>query len=146
MSSELDLCMTRFAERWHLGPLAKDAAGCYRLEIDGRLQVALFQNGPHIFIEGLPGPLPDDDHQADERLMTWLEQHLGELQTAEEVLSLAPEGREIVLFRRLAAQGLSLEVLEEALAAFINRLDQWERRLLASPMPAPLATPYLIFP
>lgn len=146
MSNELTACLTRFAERWNLGELTTDTLGRYRLEIDGRLTVTVFQTGRHILIESPLGRLPEDARQADESLLAWLTTRLGELRTREEVLTLDPENADLILFRRLPAATLTLETLEQALESFANQLDDWTRRVSRAPTPITAMPLHILFP
>lgn len=147
-ASGLEPLMTRFAARWNLDPLTSDAEGRYRLRIDGRLDVSLFQHGGEILLEGSLGPLPQED--PPDRLMWMLRLQLGTMSGQEAVLALAPEDETLMLFSRLPAGGQTLVDLERALEGFINQLERWTRELsrhspssLTSP---PIPTLQLFFP
>ncbi|EXJ15661.1 CesT family type III secretion system chaperone [Imhoffiella purpurea] len=148
LDTHLSDLLGRFAARRDLGALGADAEGRYRLELDGWLEVRIFQSGGDLFLEGSPGRLPAEDPREPDRIADLLREQVRDLEDQEEVLSLDPEGEDLILFRRLQASGLRLDDFERALESFANRLERWTRRLAADrTVPSPVAAPmHIIFP
>jgi hypothetical protein len=146
-NTERDDLLARLGERWGLLATNVDGRDLYQLEIDGRFDVTLFQTGGTIMIEASPGTLPAGDGRTGDPLFELLGTHLGELHTREEVLSLALDSMDLILFRRLSRPGLTLDRLEAALEAFVNQLERWTERLTKEdPRMPPPTMPYLLFP
>lgn len=147
MAGELEKLLGQFAARWGLGESKPDAQNRYFFVLDGSLRISLFQMGRHIYLEGRPGALPEDVRQAGEQLCEVLRKNLAGLETHEEVLSLDPEVDDLVLFRCLPAQALSLVDLEKAIEAFANRLEFWMRELSGAQSRPTLPPPmHIVFP
>lgn len=150
MDADLRQLLDAFAARWNLGPPSMDEQGRYRLEVDGWLEIRLFQNGGALFLEGSPGRLGPDDPERDDWIARILRTHLRDLRDREEVLTLAPEGDQLILFRRLQVAHLTPDRLEEVIEAFINQLERWTRELSqpasSAPTSPPIPTLQLFFP
>lgn len=146
MAGELENLLRQFARRWSLDDPKPDERGQYFFVLDGNLRITLFQTGNQIYLEGRPGALPEQDpRRTDELLGEILRKHLVGLEKNEEVLSLDSAGDELVLFRHLPSQMLSLADLEIALETFSNRLEFWMRQLSGT---QPRFTPpmHIVFP
>ena len=130
MAGELDLLLARFAEHRGLARPRADAGGRYYMLLDGDLEVAVLQGGDRIYLEGRLEPVPADRRKAEELLGHHLRLHLARLREKHEVLSLEPEGDDLVLFRQLPAHALTLREFERALEDFANGLEFWSDRAL----------------
>ncbi|NEX17295.1 MAG: hypothetical protein C1943_11835 [Halochromatium sp.] len=151
VDANLRQLLDAFAARWNLGQLSVDEQGRYRLEVDGWLEIRLFQNGGALFLEGSPGRLRPDDPGRDDWIARILRAQLRDLRDREEVLTLDPEEDQLILFRRLQAAQLTPDRLEEVIEAFITQLERWTRELSqpassSVPTAPPLPALQLFFP
>jgi len=138
MDGELDSLAGQFAARHDLQAPSRDEHGRYHFLIDGELEIALFQHGNQILIEGQLQPLPDGRNEAGALLEQSLRRHLGRLRDHQEVLSLDPDDDRLVLFRQLGARGLSLADFDQAIGDFANGLAFWQQVSRAPARPARL--------
>lgn len=138
-TARLESLMNDFAARRQLAPLTRDDEGRYRLRVDDRLDILLFQSGSRILLESSLEPVSQDD--PPERLMRILRLQLVSLPELDEVMTLAPEGETLILFKGLSAGTATLNDLEQALEGFINQLERWTRELSQPPRPSP-ASPF----
>lgn len=146
MNRELEKLLNPFAAHWGLSELTPDQQGRYSVVLDGHLRIALFQTGPHIYLEARPGALAADARQVAEQLSHLLRKQLAGMEQHEEVLSLDPTTDEVLLFRRMPAQTLSLDQLEKALETFSNRLEFWRRELSWGSSPPASLPMHIVFP
>ncbi|NJN47797.1 MAG: type III secretion system chaperone, partial [Candidatus Competibacteraceae bacterium] len=65
MAGELDMLAAQFAERRQLNQPQRDEQGRYYFLFDGSLEVALFQTGDRVYLEGRLEPIPADNLQAE---------------------------------------------------------------------------------
>jgi hypothetical protein len=147
MAGELDTLAAQFAERRQLNQPQRVEQGRYYFLFDGSLEVALFQTGDRIYLEGRLEAIPADNLQAEAVLTRNLKRHLARLQDKQEVLSMDPEDGRLVLFRQLPARSLSILDFEQAMEAFVNGLAFWSEDTGGRPQAATQPPPmHMLFP
>ncbi|MEZ5581692.1 MAG: CesT family type III secretion system chaperone [Candidatus Competibacteraceae bacterium] len=147
MAGELDKLAAQFAERRQLNEPHRDEQGRYYFLFDGSLEVALFQTGDRIYLEGRLAPIPADNLQAEAVLTRNLKRHLARLRDKQEVLSMDPEDGRLVLFRQLSARSLSILDFEQAMESFVNGLAFWSEDAGSRPQAAVPPPPmHMLFP
>ncbi len=126
MASELDPLVTQFAAGHGLGAPAPDDDGAYHFVIDD-LELALFQHGDQILLEGRLGKVAGNRGEARQMLQQCLRRQLGRLRDHPEVLTLDDETDELLLFLRLPARETRAADLDSAVGAFANSLEFWHQ-------------------
>ncbi len=147
MARELDALVSEFVARREVNQPDRDEQGRYFFVFDEELEVALFQSGDQVFLEGRIGEIPQDRNRAEQLLERSLHKHLVRLRDKREVLSIDPEDGHLVLFRQLPARLLDIIALEKALGEFTNGLEFWTSQFLQSPKPVMAPPPmHMLFP
>ncbi len=136
MAGELDNLLAQWAKRRDLAPPHRNADGKHFLVFDGEFEVALSQQGPTILLETTLATLPSRRDEAEEVLKRLLRLQLAKARSEREVLSLAPDRDQLVLFRTLRAERLTLFEFDAALGGFVNALAFWTEKLGTGDRPA----------
>jgi Tir chaperone protein (CesT) family len=137
MANELESLTARFAQRHGLAEPRRDDAGQYHYVLDGEIEIAMFQHGDQILLEGRLGALPSPADRAGEILRLGLRRHLGRLRDHSEALTLDPDTGELMLYRRLQADQLDERDFESAIGALANGLASWKLVADGATHPAP---------
>ena len=149
VAGELQQLLSQFAKRYQFATPQLGGDGRCALLLDGDLEVMVLQGGNRIYLEAQVLTLPTDQRQVEELLVQCLHLHLTRLQDKQEVLSVDPEGNDLVLFRPLPALGLTLVDFEQALESFVNSLEFWTANTsgtVASWTAVPLPASQILFP
>ena len=116
-------------------------------ELAGDLEIALFQAGDKVYLQGRIVELPSSAVEREDVMDNCLRKHLGQQGTRQEVLCLEPDGAALMMYRMLPARSLDAVGFERALGEFANALDHWmaetgaENRVAYSP-----STMRMLFP
>ncbi|MCP5306228.1 MAG: type III secretion system chaperone [Chromatiaceae bacterium] len=147
MAAELDTLLADFARRRNLVLSDNDESGRVDLLFDGDLEIALFQAGDKVYLQGRIVELPSSAVEREDVMDNCLRKHLGQQGTRQEVLCLEPDGAALMMYRMLPARSLDAVGFERALGEFANALDHWmaetgaENRVAYSP-----STMRMLFP
>ncbi|MFH0787899.1 MAG: type III secretion system outer membrane ring subunit SctC [Pseudomonadota bacterium] len=110
------------------GPLEPDQEGRFTLVFDERLPVHCFPWGrQEMILSGTVVRVPDNEMQAEDKLTRLLKKNLSNLSNPQEVLSLEKESGEIILYLRIALDGMGLYDFMGILENFVNRLEFWKK-------------------
>jgi hypothetical protein len=133
MAGELDRLVNQFAQQRRLNSPRHDGQDRYFMLVDDDIEIALFQSGESIYLEGQLEAIPADRQQAEDLLERTLRLHLARLQEHQEVICIDSQENSLVLFRLLPARLLRLADLEKALEAFVNALEFWTGEISQPP-------------
>jgi len=149
VAGELENFLELWASRRQLAPPRRDDEGKHFLVFDGEYEVALSQAGPSIILETQLAELPGRRDEAEEALKRLLRLQLAKARSEREVLSLAPDRDQLVLFRILRSERLNLLGFDAALGEFVNATAFWLERLAPSdksPVRAGPVTERILYP
>jgi hypothetical protein len=122
--------------------LEPDAQGIYQIVFDDALVVRCFQSGKELFICGSVGKLSDNPRQVEEKLQHVLRYSLARIKEKAEILTLEDD-QEMILYRRIATEGLQVETLHRILGAYVNSLAYWNKKFVDEPSRSGSALPFL---
>ncbi|MEM8622182.1 MAG: hypothetical protein AAGG47_01535 [Pseudomonadota bacterium] len=128
-NSQLDRLLVDWARaRDGFAPERRD--GHYVFVFDGEYEVELSQDGSRMLMRSELEMLPADIRLANMLIERVLSIHLGRSMAGEEIVTVEPEGKRLILFRELPVPE-SVTRFSEAIGAFVNAAAFWTRRLRA---------------
>jgi hypothetical protein len=125
--------------------LAPDGEGRITLTFQGGLAFTMRPLGRgQVVVEAPLEALPEAGFEREQLLRRTMERALGRLLDHPEIVALDAAADRLVLHRRLDIDQLDYAAVEEALGAFLDRVEAWRGQRVAQPRQAP--PPMMIFP
>ncbi|MFO1349183.1 MAG: CesT family type III secretion system chaperone [Gammaproteobacteria bacterium] len=115
----------QLAYRLGIKEIRPDAQGEYRFVFDRELMVYCAQAGRALLLRGVIGKRSGTARDAADQLQTLLRQNLARLKEQQEVMSLASDTDEFILYRLLPLETTRIDDLEQALGGYLNHLEFW---------------------